>query len=308
MNEEQMNQQFTSTVSVYSDDYNGGPPPTNIEGLKVGDQAMDISCSVLWEYTGVKWCRKAFTNGGKIYISAGRTIREMIAGRDTKGPGWMTLYAGDDIRVPRSLQLAADNLVIQHRMSEPPIMAAAYYNANDGKWYNIQPRPGELVTVEAGGWTMWIGYRSRVANNKSILSIWDIGSQTKTDTRSAGAQEEGGGGGGGGGGSILSPADELPRETVENLSMLSAKLTVENDKVVIINGADKDEVRARTKTRITSADLDVNKQIKLDYHPDCIISGAGKVVHMNSTYDSNSNKYILDFSDIVMRGVWVIIH
>ena len=294
-------------VIVYKDDYKGSPPPVTIQGLKAGDLAVDTSFNILWEFTGAKWCKKAFTNGGKIYLGAGNTIYDMIFSPDTRTPAWMEVYAGSDVRVPRDLQLSADNLVIHHGMSDPPIIMATYYNSKDGKWYNIQPAPGAIVTSSVDGWSMWIGYLTRVARNKAIISIFDIGSQNPNDTRAGSSIQSDPGGGGDEPGGVASPADKLPAATVSNLSMLSDYLKIDANGNLIV-GADG-EVVTRRKKFITRTHLDENNVLWLDYPPISVISPAGDVFHMNSKYDEDKGKYRLDFSSITMAGsIWTIIY
>lgn len=292
-------------VMFYSGDYKGNPPPITIDGLKLGDQALDTSCSILWEYTGSKWCRKAFVNGGKIYLAGGRTLHEMITSPLTKLPIWMECYEGDDLRVPRDLQLSRNDLVIHHRMGEPPIITASYYDRTDKHWYNIQPAPGAIVTSVDGGWSMWIDYLSRVSPNKTVISIWDIGSQNSADIGfDGGFSPEGGGSSG-----KESPADKLSEDIVNKLASISDKLTVnENDTLSVIDGDAEYEIKTRKHKLVTSQSLDINNKLYLDHHPECLISPEGDVFYMNSKFDQQTGKYVLDFSGIMLEGVWKVLY
>lgn len=297
-------------IVVYKDNYNGAPPPTTISGLKPGDQALDTSCSVLWEYTGSKWCRKAFINGGKIYLGRGKSIREMLMSVDTRMPAWMECYAGDDVRVPRDLQVSKDNLIIRHRMSEPPLVMATYYNELDGRWYNINPAPGAIVTVAGGGWTMWVGYASRVAPYKAVINVWDVGSQNARDTGSGeDFSPDGGDPSGPGGGGVESPADRLSAETVSNLERIANKITINSaGNVAVREGDSENEVKVKKKARITAASLTPDNKLYLDAAPERVVSSDGTVYHMSGEFDRATRKYVLDFNGLVITGLWTIIY
>lgn len=293
-------------VMFYSGDYAGQAPPLTIDGLKLGDQALDTSCSVLWEYTGAKWARKAFVNGGKIYMAGGRTLHEMITSPLTKMPVWMECFEGDDLRVPRDMQLSKDDLVIHHRMGEPPIMTATYYDTRDKHWYNINPPPGAIVTSVDGGWSMWIGYFNRVTPYKSKIVIWDIGTQNESDINPDGGFTPEGGGGGGG---KESPADSLSEEVVDNLAKLAEKLVVnDSDNLVVIENEITYEVKVNRHKLITSASVDSENKIYLDYAPDCLISPAGDVFYVNSKFDPETGKYSIDFTGIPLSGIWKVLY
>lgn len=292
-------------VMFYSGNYNGNPPPTTIDGLKLGDQALDTSCSILWEYTGSKWCRKAFVNGGKIYLAGGRSLHEMIISPLTKLPIWMECYEGDDVRVPRDLQLSQNDLVIHHRMGEPPIFSASYYDRADKHWYNINPAPGSIITSVDGGWSMWVDYFSRVTPNKSVISLWDIGSQNPADIGLDGGFSPDGSGVP----SKESPADKLSEETVKELERIADKLKVtETNTVVIVDSDESYEVKTRRHKLVTAQGLDLNRKLYLEYAPECVITESGDVFYMNSKVDPQTGKYVLDFTGVALEGVWKVIY
>jgi hypothetical protein len=292
-------------VMFYSGDYKGNPPPTTIDGLKLGDQALDTSCSILWEYTGAKWCRKAFVNGGKIYMAGGRSLHEMITSPLTKMPVWMECFEGDDLRVPRDLQLSRNDLVIHHRMGEPPIVTASYYDRADKHWYNIHPAPGAIVTSVDGGWSMWIDFFSRVTPNKSVISLWDVGSQNPADNGFDGGFSPDGSGAP----SKESPADKLSEDTVKEIEKLTEKIKVtETNAVVLLNGEESYEIKTHKHKLVTAQSLDLNRRLYLDNAPSCVITGSGDVFYMNSKVDQQTGEYILDFTGIDITGVWKVLY
>ena len=165
-------------VMFYSGNYAGVEPPYDIEGLKAGDLAQDTSTGVLWEYSGELWYRKATNSGAKILLSGpANSIREYLANPNTIVPSFMEVYAGDDDNVPDFMRLCANDLVIHHKLGNPPLIQACRLSSDDCFWRSITPKDGSIVTDSYGEWSMWLNFTLDFTPHTILLTLADIGHQ-----------------------------------------------------------------------------------------------------------------------------------
>lgn len=168
----------TIAVMFYSGNYAGVEPPYDIPGLKAGDLAQDTSCGVLWEYDGEQWLRRATNSGAKIFLNGpANSIREYLANDQTVVPSFMECYAGDDDNVPDSLRLTAEDLVIHHKLGNPPIIYAHFMSGDDCVWRVVKPANGSIVTDNYGEWSSWVGFTREFIPHNVLISVVDIGHQ-----------------------------------------------------------------------------------------------------------------------------------
>lgn len=293
----------TIAVMFYSGDYKGSAPK-NIKGLKAGDNALDTSCSTLWEFNGERWMRKAFMGGGKISLQAGTSIHSMLKG--AQKPLWMEVYSGDDRRVPSDIRFGARNLVIRHRMGLAPMLTATYFDSKLRQWFNVEPTSGSIMTSADGEWSVWIDYLSKITPFASIVNVWDIGSQgikelpdnggfsPEEDEESSSSASPG----------ISSPADELSKDVVDKLLRIANVLNVDdNGSITVVVDGEERTVATKSRVLMTASSLE-NGKLRLPSPPAYIVNAAGDVLYMTSKYDTVTNTYILDFAGLDVTGLW----
>ena len=166
----------TVAVMFYSGNYNGHEPPYDIEGLKQGDLAQDNSTRVLWEYVGGQWFRKASTSGCKIFLGSGLTIDEAISNENTVIPVFLEVYPGDADSVPREFNLSQNDLVIHHKLGNPPFFYTSYFG-DDCLWHTVQPLPGTVATDITCEWSIWPNFAQTFLPHSTLIGMIDIGFQ-----------------------------------------------------------------------------------------------------------------------------------
>ena len=167
----------TVAVMFYSGNYGGYEPPYDIEGLKEGDIAFDVSVRVLWTYKGGEWIRSTVVSGDKILLANGLTIRECLENAETVIPSYMECYAGDDDNVPEVFRLSSKDLVIKHSLGNPVQIYASYLDEDACIWRNVNPDSGVIATDVDCVWSIWTGFADKFLPHKTLISIVSIGNR-----------------------------------------------------------------------------------------------------------------------------------